>query len=421
MSLPLVSAVKAPDPLDVPAPLATRPNTTIWVLVVGAGAVRSVGFSYPFLSYRLADLGFSTTRISGLLALYGLGWLVGQILWGRLADALGRRATLVGAMTVAAVTLPLLAQATSVVTVGAAAIVAGAVYDAPRPVISATVADEIPDAARRASITGWRHFAINVGAALTGATGGLLADRTGIPALFYANAAACALFAVVAHRVMPPKPPAPQRHTGSPGVGSALRDVRLWLLWLAGVLALLPVAGLFSIMPLLMQREGMPASSYGWTQVASAAAVLTLSLPLNRWLARQTARSTMVGPLAVSSLILGAGIGSAGLATSTLQYAAAAAAAVPGEVIALVAASAIVDRIAPPLSRGLYSGIWGSSLATAVIGAPVLAGWSLAQGGPAFVGLVTLLCGAAGAVICLPLGLMLRPTRAPQLLRPVHP
>ncbi|QKZ20317.1 MFS transporter [Streptomyces chartreusis] len=375
---------------------------------MGAGAVRAAGFSYPFLSYRLADLGFSTTGISGVLALFGVGWLVGQILWGRLADVLGRRTTLVSAMALAAVVMPLLAAVTNPFTVGASAVVAGVVYDAPRPIVSAVVADDVPDDAARASITGWRHFAINVGAAITGATGGLLADRTGLALLFWINALACASFAIIALRYMKADSPRIPTATPAGNVRSALRDVRLGLLWLASLLALTPVAGLFSIMPLLMERNGMPASAYGWTQVASAAAVLLLSFPLNGWLARRTRSSSMVGLLAASSLVLGAGIGSAGLASTTLQYAAAAAAAVPGEIVAFVAAAAILDRIAPPHARGLYAGIWGSTLAGAIICAPTLAGWSLAQSGPGLVGLTTLLCGVLGAVVCLPLGLLLR-------------
>lgn len=395
-------------------------DAQIWILVVGAGVVRSAGFSYPFLPYRLTGLGFSTASISVLLALFGLGWLAGQLVWGHLADRLGRRATLVSAMTVAAVALPLLAQATSLVAVGAATAVAGAVYDAPRPVISAAVADGVADEGRRAGISGWRHFATNVGAAITGATGGLLADSAGLPFLFWINGAACAAFAVIAVRFMrPDRPPRPTQRT-NPGTGrSAVRDARLWLLWLVSTCAFIPIAGIFSIMPLLMERQGLPASAYGWTQVASAAAVLLLSLPLNRWLARR-AQGSMVRLLAASSLVLGAGIGAAGLANTTVEYAAAAAAAVPGEIVAFVAATAVIDRIAPPRARGLYAGIWGTTLATAIICAPVLAGWSLAHGGPVLVGAVTCACGVVGAVVCLPLGLLLRQTRAAQSLALAH-
>ncbi|WP_369228542.1 MFS transporter (plasmid) [Streptomyces sp. R39] len=384
---------------------------------MGASALRASGFTYPFLSYRLTELGFSTPAVSGVLTLFGIGWLVGQILWGRLADALGRRTTLIGAMALATVAMPLLAETAAPVAIGTAVVIAGMCFDAPRPVIAAVVADEITDEGRRASITGWRHFGINIGAAVTGAAGGLLADRVGLPLLFWTNALACAGFGLAVWLGMGPDR---SRHGSDspPGgtCGSVLRDGRLWLLWLACVLALTPAAGLFSILPLLMTSDGLPAAAYGWAQVASAAAVLVLSLPLNGWLARQAKTSSMVGLLAASSLVLGAGIGSAGLASSVLQYAAAAAASVPGEIVAFVAASAILDRIAPPHARGLYAGVWGSTLATAVICAPVLAGWSLAHGGAHLVAILTLSCGAAGAVVCMPLAVLLNrrhPHKAP--------
>ncbi|MET9083198.1 MFS transporter [Streptomyces sp. NPDC004237] len=384
---------------------------------MGASALRAAGFTYPFLSYRLAALGFSTPAVSGVLTLFGIGWLVGQILWGRLADALGRRTTLISSMALAAVVMPVLAETAAPIAIGAAVVIAGMCYDAPRPVIAAVVADEIADEGRRVSITGWRHFGINVGAAITGAAGGLLSDRVGLPVLFWANALACASFGLAVWLGMGTDRPRPGSGSPAGGThGSVLRDGRLWLLWLSCVLALTPAAGLFSILPLLMASDGLPAAAYGWTQVASAAAVLLLSLPLNGWLARKARTSSMVGLLAVSALILGAGIGSAGLASSPLQYAAAAATSVPGEIVAFVAASAILDRIAPPHARGLYAGVWGSTLATAVICAPVLAGWSLAHGGADLVALSTFSCGAAGAVVCVPLAVLLnqhRPHQAP--------
>ncbi|MEU1273590.1 MFS transporter [Streptomyces sp. NPDC005799] len=262
------------------------------MLVVGASAVRAAGFAYPFLSYRLSELHFPARSVSGVLAAFGVGWLAGQLVCGRLADTLGRRTTLVSALLVSAAVLPLLAQATAPVAVGAAAVIAGMCYDAPRPVISAFVADEITDEATRARITGWRHFGINVGAATTGAVGGLLADSAGLSALFWINAMACAVFAVVVLAVLPGDRPAPEPVDLAAG---PVRDGRLWLLWLASVLAFIPVAGVFSILPLLMEHSGLPASAYGWTQVASGATVLLLSVPATDWLARRTGSSSMVG------------------------------------------------------------------------------------------------------------------------------
>lgn len=406
-----------------PAPTAAGPGraSVVWVLVVGASVVRAAGFAYPFLSYRLNELALSTNGISAILASFGVGWLLGQIVLGRLADIVGRRVALVGSMLLAAIALPLLGGLSHPIAIALAAVVVGAVYDAPRPVITAVVADRVPDKATRVSITGWRHFGINVGAATTGAVGGLLSDTIGLTTLYWINAVACAAFALTALTCLPHDRPARRSAGISDGGRAAYRmaatDPQLWLLWLVSLGALIPVAGLFSILPLLMAEAGLPASAYGWTQVASACTVLVLSVPLNRWLTRRASRGTSMVPLmAVSSLVLGAGLGSAGLAHSTPQYVVAACIGIPGEIILFVAADAILARITPPHARGLYGGIWGSTLAAAVICAPALAGWSLAQGGPQLVALTTALCGLLGAVACLPLSVLMHHPRPQQTL-----
>ncbi|MFF0133580.1 MFS transporter [Streptomyces mirabilis] len=378
-------------------------------MLIGTFAVRAAGFVYPYLPYRLTELHLDTATASTVLALWGAGWFTGQLLCGWLADRIGRRATLVSAMTAAAASFPLLAEARTPLALGAAAAASGLVYDAPRPIVSAAVADTIPDEPGRARITGWRHFAVNLGAATTGLVGGALAEPVGIPVLFWCNALVCATFAVVALRVVPP--PSPGRTPGNRGQREAFTNPLLWLLWLASLLILIPVAALFSILPMMMAQDGLPPTAYGWTQVASAAAVIGLSPLLNPWLVRRARRPTpMVGLLGTSGIILGAGMGSAGLASSTVGYGAAAVLAVPGEILAFVAATDVLNRIAPPSSRGVYAGIWGTTLAAAVLCAPALGGWALALGGHHLVALATLMTGLLGAALCLPLAALLHRT-----------
>lgn len=123
----------------------------------------------------------------------------------------------------------------------------------------------------------------------------------------------------------------------------------------------------------------------------------------------------MIGTLAASSLVLGVGMGSAGLADTTLGYSLAVAAAVPGEIAFFIAASDVLNKISPESARGLYAGIWGSTLAVAVIIAPVLAAVSLTYGGGVLAALTTLAAGAAGAALCLPLAGLIHRRRAPRM------
>lgn len=381
---------------------------TIWALLVITLVARGFGFAYPFLSYHLKDLGYTTAAVGQALAVFGIGWLVGQLLTGWAADRLGRRRTLVAAMLTAAACLPVMSQAHAFAAVCSGALIAGIVYDAPRPVVSAAIADLITDDGQRAAVNGWRHGAVNIGAAITGAAGGLLAGQLGFPALFWFNAAACAACALLAYRYLDDDTPSASARPSEPAARTPLRsamlDARLWLLWMASVAALTCAAGMFTALPLLMEDDGLAADAYGWTQVANAGAVVVLTPLLNPWLRRRCdGPQPVTGLLAVGSLLLGAGMGSAGLADTTAGYSLAVALAVPGEIVFFIAANDIVTKISPVHARGLYAGIWGATLAVAVIIAPVLAAVSLTSGGGVLAALTTLAVGAMGAALCVPL------------------
>ncbi|MER7688268.1 MFS transporter [Streptomyces sp. NPDC097610] len=401
MSATMTAPVKAPE-----QPVSRRWPPAIWALLITTLVARSFGFAYPFLSYRLKeDLGYTTQAVGQVLAVFGVGWLIGQLLTGWSADRLGRRRTLVTAMATAAACLPLMAQAHAFAAVCAGSLIAGVVYDAPRPVVSAVIADLLTDDGQRAAANGWRHGAVNIGAAITGAAGGFLAGHLGFEALFWFNAAACAACAVITHRYLGPDLVAGPGRTAERSPGrAALRDARLWLLWAASTAALTCAAGMFTALPMLMEDDGLAADAYGLTQVANAGTVIVLTPLLTPWLSRRCGgQRPMLGMLAVSALLLGVGMGSAGLADTTTGYSIAVAAAVPGEIVFFIAASDVLNKISPNDARGLYAGIWGSTLAAAVIIAPVLAAVSLTSGGGSLAALTTLAAGALGAVLCLPL------------------
>lgn len=381
--------------------------------MAGTFLVRGLGFTYPFLPYHLNDLHLSTRTVSTVLAVFGAGWLLGSVMCGWLADRIGHRATLITTMLLAAVALPLLAQAQALPALLAAAFTGGIVYDAARPVFTAAIADTFPDDGARAAVNAWRHFAVNVGAAVAGTAGGMLAAPLGIPALIRVNAAACLLFALLAWRYLPAtNRPRPSSGSRAGVYRAALGDRGLWLLLLASLCALTCIASLFSSLPMLMAEDGLAAADYGWTQTANAGAVLLLSPLLNRWLNRQAKGGRpMTGLFAASSILLGMSMGAAGFASTTLGYAATAALAVPGEVVVFVAASDLLNRLSPPTARGLYAGIWGTTLAGAVIIAPALAGWALTHGGDQLAAATTFTVGLVGAALVWPLATLIRRAR----------
>ncbi|MFD4320487.1 MFS transporter [Streptomyces sp. NPDC058548] len=395
--------------------LSRRWPTTIWVLLLGSVLARAGGFAYPFLSYRVTDAGFTTAAAGQTLAAFGAGWLVGQPSAGWLADRVGRRRTLVGVMSTAAATMVALAEAESYAALLAAAFLTGAVYDAHRPVTTAAITDLVPGETARAAVNGARHFGINVAAAITGAVGGLVASSTGTTTLFYVNAAVCLAFAVLAWALVTDNPSPAGGGPSRSHLPSALADLRLWLLAAATLSALLGAAGVFATLPLLMAQDGLTAAAYGWTQVANGAAVLLLSPIVTPWLSRRAASvNSLLAVFAASSLLLGSGMTVAGLSSTLGSYCLAATLIVPGEIAIFIAAGALLDHIAPVGARGLYAGIWGTTLAGAIILSPLVSTWSLAHGGGQTVAVVSAAAGGLGAALALPLAAVLyRPAARP--------
>lgn len=128
-----------------------RYSTVIWLLG-GNLLVRSAGFGYPFLAYHVAGRGHGAGAVGAVVAAYGLGWAVGQLLCGWLVDRVGARVTLVSTMLVAAAVLVLMAGLHTVPGLLVGAMIAGLVCDAPRPVLGAVIAELVADPQRRAQL-----------------------------------------------------------------------------------------------------------------------------------------------------------------------------------------------------------------------------------------------------------------------------
>jgi hypothetical protein len=372
----------------------------IRLMLIGTLTVRATGMTYPFLGFRLADLGYGPTESGWVLACFGAGWLIGQPAVGWTTDHYGPRRALVLAMTAGAIGIPASISAHTLPWLMAGAALAGAVYDAPRPVVSAVIAAELPGEADRVRVGGWRHGATNLGAAIVGAVGGFLAAHTGLTTLWWINGAGCAAMATMTAIWLP----RPAKPTGnSTAVRQVLGDRRLWWLAAASLGALTPILGMFAVLPLLMAARGLPSTDFGIVQVANASTVLILTPVLNPWLSRTAGRRPLTRELAWSATLLGLTVGAAALARTTAGYTAAIVCSIPGEIAFFMSAGDLLNRISPPALRGAYSGMWGTTLALASCAAPLAAAGAFARGGPHLVGTVIAAAGLLGTALCLPL------------------
>ncbi|VBA42658.1 hypothetical protein LAUMK136_04686 [Mycobacterium attenuatum] len=388
----------------------------IWLLLGGNLVVRAAGFAYPFMAFHVAGRGYAAGAVGAVLAAFGVGWAVGQLGCGWLADRTGPRATLASTMLVAATVLALMAQARSVPALLIGALVTGVVYDAPRPVLGSAIAELVPDPRLRAKIDAWRFgWIVSIGRAITGGVGGLLAGWSGVPVLFWINAAACALLALLAACCIPAgnarrAVTEPMAQRADVGYRGAFSDARLVLLFASSLATLTAVRGLYAAVPMLMADSGLGADEFGWAQLANAVAGIGLTPVMTPWLGRKAA--TRFRPrldiLAVAGVWTALSMSGAALAHTTLGFTVATAICTPGEISWFVIAAGVVHRIAPPANGGRYHGIWSMTLAIASVIAPIIASYSLIHGGHRLVAVVTATVGLIGAALCLPLARALR-------------
>lgn len=394
--LPRVESERRSGPAGYPS--------QIWLLLGGSFLVRAKGFAYPFLSYFVAERGHGPTVVSFVLAAFGAGWVMGQLVCGSLVDRIGGRLTLVASMVAAAAVLCALAASHSVPMMVGGAVVFGLTFDAPRPVVSAAIAELIPDSGQRARIDAFRYgWVVNAGGAITGALGGLLAIRIGVPALFLVHAVACTVFAALALWFLPRRARSTAPSAAKSGYRHAFTDKRLVFVYLSSVATLTAMTAVLADMPMLMSRQGLGADAFGWAQVANAVGVAALTPLVTPLLSKRIAVRPRLDILVVASVWAAACMAAAAFATTTAEFSLACLGVALGETAWFVVAVGVVHRIAPSAQRGIYHGIWATALPVAWITTPLLASFSLQTGGPPMVAATTMIVGLLGAAICLPL------------------
>ena len=162
---------------------------TFWWVWLATLVNRLGGFVVAFLALYLTLERHSSASFVGLVvALYGLGGVLGNLLGGVFSDRLGRRVTLLTAQVATAVTTIALGHSKAPVTIAIVAFAVGMASNGSRPAISAIIADIIPahDRARAFALNFW---AINLGFGISAALAGLVAEHSFLP-LFYGEAAA---------------------------------------------------------------------------------------------------------------------------------------------------------------------------------------------------------------------------------------
>jgi MFS family permease len=376
----------------------------VWIVSLGILVNRVGNFLPVFIVLYLTERGYSAGAAGLVLGVAGLGNVLGNAVGGYLADRMSRRWTIVlSAATTAGLTalVPSLGPLPLIVAVVGLIGVTSQVY---RPAAAAVLLDSVSTNQQRLAAFAVFRFAMNIGAALGGVVGGVLAS-TSYPELFLGNAAACLLFGVVVAALLrdAPEPPSGQDDgvdaPGDEAVGyrQALADralVRFLLMTVVGEFVYIQsTVGL----PLHVTDVGLTARDFGLLIGLNGLLVLALELPATGVVSRYRLEYV----LAAGNLLIGAGLALTGFATDLALLSALVLVWTLGEMMSTSVASAYLGGLAPPRLVGRYQGLYGVAYTIGTGAGPLVGGAVYAIEPWALWGLV----GAAGvlsAQLCLP-------------------
>jgi MFS family permease len=375
----------------------------VWIISLGI-LVNQVGNFLPvFIVLYLTQRGYSAGAAGLVLGVTGLGKVLGNAVGGYLADKLGRRWTIVlSAVTTAGLTaiVPFLGPLLAIVAVAGLIGVTSQLY---RPAAAAVLIDSVTTNQQRLAAVGVYRFAMNIGAALGGVIGGLLAS-TSYVGLFLGNAAACLLFGVVVAGLLRD---APQVQAGQDGADTeanqavgyrqALSDRLLLRFLLMTVVAEFVYIQSTVGLPLHVNDAGLSARDFGLLIGLNGLLVLVLELPITGWVSRY--RPEYV--LAIGNLIVGVGLALTGFANDMILLSATVLIWTFGEMVTSTYSQAYLGSLAPPHLVGRYQGLHGVAYTIGTGAGPLIGGAVYAIGPWALWALI----GAAGllsAQLCLP-------------------
>ncbi|MFD1938049.1 MDR family MFS transporter [Nonomuraea mangrovi] len=367
-----------------------------WALWSGTLVNRLGTMVMPFTGvYLTQSRGLSLAAAGMVMAIFGAGQLVSQLIAGSLADRIGRRATLAGGMLATAVAMLALGYSTTLPAILVSMFVLGLVIDAYRPASSALVADLIAPAERPRAY-GLLFWAINLGYAVGMTAGGWLA-QSGFMWLFWFDAVSSVIFAVLVWRAIPETRPEPGDGARGGEMREVLRD-RLMLAFTAVVLGnALVYSQTFTTLPVAMKLVGLSTAEFGLAMAANGVLIVVLQPLVSDWLGRWDPARTF----ALGIAVMGVGFAMTAFVTSTTALVVTIVVWTLGEIVTAGIAGAIVASLAPAHLRGRYAGLFGLAWAAAGMAAPLMTPLLKISASALWftVGVIGLVTAAAGAAL----------------------
>ncbi len=348
-----------------------------WVLWWGVLLNRAASFVAAFLGlFLVEERGLSVELAGAVVALYGVGGILGALAGGAVSDRLGRRFTMLLSLGVNAAAVGSLAAARGTALVAALTLVAGLAGQTNTPALNAAVADVVPYPDRRRAF-GLTYWAANAGYGVGFAVAAAVGPHS-LPALFVLDAITTAGFLLlVAWRMPETRPAAAARDPVLAGLGRVVADGTFMAFLGLHLLALLVFTQWQLMLPTDAAAHGVGRAGYSLIMWLNCAGAIVLQPLLgSRVGGRDPTRS-----LVASALLFGVGYGLNAFATGLPVYLLGAVLWTTGEVLCLPVASALAAALAPPELRGRYQGVFSTVFAGAFALSPWLSGKLAAHAG----------------------------------------
>ncbi len=165
-------------------------SADLWLLALVALVNRAGSMVLPFVAlYLTAERGFTTREAGQIVALYGIGSVVGAYLGGWLSDRIGALRTQQASLALGGVGFLILGSLRDRLWIAIAMLVVSVIVEAFRPAVMTSIAERaIPQQKARAFAL--LRLAANLGFGIGPALGGVLASRS-YHWLFVGDAATC--------------------------------------------------------------------------------------------------------------------------------------------------------------------------------------------------------------------------------------
>lgn len=338
----------------------------VYILIIGQFVNRFGSFVFPFLKLFLEDRDYSLGKIGGVLAAISFGNFFGPMAGGYLADAIGRRNTIVLSLVCSAASLLSLYYCEQYVILIAISTVYGFANFIFGPPTSALITDLVP-AEKRITAFAMLRLAINAGFAAGPMVAGLLFLYS--PILIFAGDAITTLaFAVLAFVSLPHGLRTIEGRISSPRVimrswldafFDALRNKLYAQFLLACLLMGIAFNQVFGLLALTTKRFDISPSVYGVIMGFNGVLIILTEVPLTHWLKRFPSRRV----LALGYALISLGCVAFGLSTAQTGFFLAMGLFTLGEIIALPIGMAYSSNLAPEAMRGRYFGLRGMTWA----------------------------------------------------------